>query len=40
MASLKGHTETAMALIKAGADVRCKDYEGYTSLACILVTLV
>ncbi len=28
-ASQKGHTETGMALIKAGADVRCKDNDGY-----------
>ncbi len=31
-ASLYGHTETAMALVKAGADVHCKTiYEGYGS---------
>ncbi len=27
-ASLKGHTETAIALVKAGADVHCKDNKG------------
>ncbi len=30
-ASLNGHTETAMALVKAGADVHCKDNGGYGS---------
>ena len=28
-ASYKGSTETAMALVKAGADVHCKDDDGY-----------
>jgi hypothetical protein len=28
-ASQNGHTETAMALVKAGADMRCKDSDGY-----------
>jgi ankyrin repeat protein len=28
LASLKGHTETAMALVKAGADVHCKNNNG------------
>ena len=28
-ASSSGHTETAMALIEAGADVHCKDNDGY-----------
>jgi hypothetical protein len=30
-ASVNGHTETAMALVKAGADVRCKNNDGYGS---------
>ncbi len=30
-ASLEGHTETAMALAKAGADVHCTDNRGYGS---------
>ena len=30
-ASLKGHTETALALVKAGADVHCKNNKGYGS---------
>jgi hypothetical protein len=38
-ASLNGHTETAMALAKAGADVHCKDNDGYGSRGCILVSL-
>ena len=29
LASLYGHPKTAMALIKAGADVRCTDSDGY-----------
>ena len=32
-ASLNGHTETAMALVKAGADVHCKDNDGCGSRA-------
>jgi hypothetical protein len=32
-ASQNGHTETAMVLVKAGADVHCKDTEGYGSRA-------
>jgi hypothetical protein len=28
-----GHTETAMGLVKAGADVHCKDNDGYSSRA-------
>ncbi len=28
-ASYNGHTETALALVKAGADVHCKDNKGY-----------
>jgi hypothetical protein len=41
-ASLDGHTETAMALVEAGADVHCKDNDGYGygSRGCILVSLV
>ncbi len=31
MASLKGHTELAMALVKARADVHSKNYYGYGS---------
>ncbi len=38
-ASLEGHTETAMALVKAGADVHCQDSEGYGSRGCILVSV-
>jgi hypothetical protein len=38
-ASLEGHTETAMALAKAGADVHGKDKYGYGSPGCILVSL-
>jgi hypothetical protein len=30
-ASLKGHTNTALALVKAGVDVHCKDNNGYGS---------
>ncbi len=30
-AALHGHTETAMALVKAGADMHCKNNEGYGS---------
>ncbi len=29
LASFNGHTETAMALVKAGADVHCKENDGY-----------
>jgi hypothetical protein len=39
-ASLDGHTETAMALVKAGADALSKDNDGYGSRGCILVSLV
>jgi hypothetical protein len=38
-ASSNGHTETAMALAKAGADVHCKDSAGYGSSGCIVVSL-
>jgi hypothetical protein len=38
-ASQNGKTETAMALVEAGADVRCKNNEGYGSRGCILVPL-
>jgi hypothetical protein len=38
-ASQNGHTETAMALVKADADVQCKDTDGYGSSGCILVSL-
>ncbi len=31
VASSKGHTETAMALVNAGADVHCKTNDGYGS---------
>ncbi len=37
-ASQNGHTETAMALVKAGADVHCKDNDGYGPSGCILVS--
>jgi hypothetical protein len=37
-ASQEGHTETAMALAKAGADVRCKANGGYGSRHCILIS--
>ncbi len=40
LAAKNGHTETAMALAKAGADVRCKDDVGYGSSGCILVSMV
>jgi hypothetical protein len=42
LASLNGHTETALALVEAGADVHCKDNDGYGSLflGCMLVALV
>ncbi len=35
-ASCKGHTETALALVKVGADVHCKNNEGYGFSGCIL----
>jgi hypothetical protein len=38
-ASSNGHTETAMALVKAGADVHCKDNDGYGCTGCMLVSL-
>ena len=38
-ASQKGHTETALALVKAGADVHCKTNAGCDSRGCILVSL-
>jgi hypothetical protein len=37
-ASQNGHTETAMALVKAGADVHCKDNNGYGPSGCILAS--
>ncbi len=37
-ASQNGHTETAMALVKAGADVHCKDNIGYGPSGCILAS--
>jgi hypothetical protein len=40
LASHNGHTETAMALAKAGADVRCKSNDGYGSRSFILVSIV
>ena len=39
-ASLNGHTETAMALVKAGADVHCKANDGCGFSGFILVPLV
>jgi hypothetical protein len=40
LALLNGHTETAMALAKAGVDVHCKDDDGYGFSGFILVLLV
>ncbi len=37
LASLNGHKELAVALLKAGADVHCKDNDGYGSLGCLLM---
>jgi hypothetical protein len=39
LASLEGHTETALALVKAGADVRCKTKGGSCSHGCIVVSV-
>ncbi len=39
-ASQNGHTETALALVKAGADVHCKTNDGCGFSGCILVWLV
>ncbi len=39
-ASQNGHTETAMALVKAGADVHCTAKDGYGCSSCMLVSLV
>ncbi len=36
IASAKGVTEIAKALVAAGADVHCKDYDGYGRWRCIL----
>ncbi len=36
LALKRGHTETAVALLKAGADVNCKDNNGYGSWASSL----
>jgi hypothetical protein len=38
-ASQNGHTETAMALVKAGADVHCTANDGYGSRGRMLVSL-
>ena len=38
LASYNGKTETAMALVKAGADVDGKANDGYCSRGCIVVT--
>jgi hypothetical protein len=38
-ASSNGHTETAIALVKAGADVHGKDDDGYGFSGCILNSL-
>ncbi len=38
-ASQNGHTATALALVKAGADVHCNCNNGYGSPGCILVSL-
>ena len=40
LTSYNGHTEIAMALAEAGADVHCKDSAGYGSTGRILVSLV
>ncbi len=39
-ASQEGYTETAMALVEAGADVHCKANNGCGSRGCIVVSLV
>ncbi len=39
-ASQNGHMETLLVLVKAGADVRCKDDDGYASRGCLLMSLV
>jgi hypothetical protein len=39
-ASLNGHTETAMALVKVGADVHCQDNDGCGCSGGILVSVV
>jgi hypothetical protein len=38
-ASMYGHTQTALALVKAGADVHGKDNLGYGSRGCIVVSV-
>jgi ankyrin repeat protein len=38
-ASYYGHTETATALVTAGADVHCKNNNGYGVLGCTLVSV-
>ncbi len=35
MASQNGHTETAKALVAAGADVHCKSNDGYGAGRCM-----
>ncbi len=35
IASSNGHTETAQALLAAGADVNCEDDDGYDRWRCI-----
>ncbi len=37
VASGKGHSETAKALVAAGADVHCKENNGCGSKACLIV---
>ncbi len=39
LASLNGHTETEMALVKAGADVHGKDNDGYGCSGCIVASV-
>jgi hypothetical protein len=39
LASLNGHTELAVALVRAGADVHCKAANGYGSSGWILMSL-
>jgi hypothetical protein len=39
LASQKGHTATALELVKAGADVHCKNNNGCGFCGCILASL-
>ncbi len=40
IASSNGHTETVKALVAAGADVHCKNNDGYDQWRCIVGLLV